>query len=142
MMIFLSQVNQLKIHVGMGADPGASIADNYAANVIPQAYSPLGHGHRTLTAGPLTTGIARRYPGTSAAQVAYKWLQQKGVSICMSSTSRAHFIEDIDMFSWTLSDPDMALLDAATAPGGDPAACYSRMHRGLRDMALNGTHLP
>lgn len=124
-------VNQLNYHVGMGADPSGMVTDDYNLQVVPQAYSPLGHGHRTLTSGPLTTGIATKY-GKSAAQVAYKWVAQHGVSVCMSSTSRAHFIDDIDLFSWTLADEDMAALDAAHSPGGSPASCYRSNGRGRR----------
>ena len=40
-------VNQLKYHVGMGADPGDFIADNYERGVVPQAYSPLNRAQHT-----------------------------------------------------------------------------------------------
>ena len=35
--------------------------------------------------------------------------------------SAKHLSEDIDIFSWSLSDEDMATLSAATSPSGSPS---------------------
>lgn len=61
--------------------------------------------------------VKPHYRGKSTAQLAYKWVIQHGVSICMSADDSDHrvtaeFQEDMDMFDWTISDRDMSTLDA------------------------------
>ena len=77
-------VNQLKYHVGMGADPGDFIADNYERGVVPQAYSPLNRAQHT-----------RNFPASasfdSSAQLSSR-VSQKGIGLtgrsCCADGSR------------------------------------------------------
>lgn len=124
--------NQLLFHVGMGSDPSQMIAENTKRGVAVQAYSPLARGSSVLLHGTDTTNIAIAH-GKSAAQVSYKWVLQHNVSLCLSSTSKAHFIEDLGLFDFTLSAAEMATLDALSSPGGDPySSCRSTMPSGSR----------
>lgn len=125
-------VNQLKYHIGMGADPHDMIADNYARGIIPQAYSPLAHG--SLASSADIDAVKPHYRGKSTAQIAYKWVLQHDVSVCMSADDSDHrvtqeFQEDMDMFDWTISDADMSTLDAVGPARprfpDTPASCYS-----------------
>jgi diketogulonate reductase-like aldo/keto reductase len=47
------------------------------------------------------------------------------VAVCLSTTSAAHFADDIALFDFTLDAKSMKQIDALTDPGGSPAACYS-----------------
>lgn len=49
--------------------------------------------------------------GKTAHQVALRWIVQKGAGFAVQSKSRAHFQEDLDVFTWGLTDDEMAYLD-------------------------------
>lgn len=83
------------------------IADNRALGVIVQAYSPLGTGK--LVAQPLLHAIGQAH-NKSAAQVALKWILQKGGAVNVASTSLLHLMEDTQLFDFTLSEKEMSEL--------------------------------
>ena len=116
-------VNQVKMHVGMGTDPGGIRAHSAKLGAVVQAYSPLGAGTtgspRTpeLISGELVTSIGAKY-GKTGPQVSLRWLVQNGVPVAQESTNAGHLAKNLDIFDWSLSDADMAALDAATQPAG------------------------
>jgi 2,5-diketo-D-gluconate reductase B len=55
--------------------------------------------------------------GKSAAQVALRWIMQKGVSINTMSTKRANIEANFNIVDFELSDEDMARIDALTQTG-------------------------
>lgn len=72
------------------------------------AYCPLGKGR---VPGDRTLGqIGERY-GKSAAQVALRWLLQKGAIVIPKSGSREHLQSNMDLVGWELSDQDMKEID-------------------------------
>jgi len=114
-------INQVQLHVGMGPDPQGIISTNQARGIVTQAWSPLGsggHGSDDILYGNLTTAIAAAH-NVSTAQVALKYLVQKGAAVATKSSSAEHLAEDIDMFSWELTDAEMSQLDADSAASGD-----------------------
>lgn len=60
--------------------------------------------------------IAAGY-GKSAAQIVLRWILQKGVSINTMSTKRANIEANFDIMNFTLSNIDMARIDAITQTG-------------------------
>lgn len=63
---------------------------------------------------PLFDEIGARY-GKSAAQVALRWILQKGVSINTMSTQRRNIEANFDVMDFTLSSIDMHRIDALSA---------------------------
>ena len=117
-------VNQFEYHVGMGADPIGLRSYCQSKGIVAQAYSPLGPTFNAsakdiLIAGGLTTGIGKMHNKTGA-QVALKWVLQRGVPIVTRSESFSNLESDLDLFSWQLSDAELAALDAATEPAAKP----------------------
>ena len=55
--------------------------------------------------------------GKGAAQVVLRWILQKGVSINTMSTKRANIEANFDVMGFTLSNVDMARIDAMTKTG-------------------------
>lgn len=116
-------VNQVKYHVGIdGSDPGGIKAYCDAKGIKLQAYSPLGGGGKAhsseLITGELVSKIAKRHQGRSGAAIALRWVVQNGVPLSTKSGSLAHLREAIEMFDFTLSPADMALLnDFKITPG-------------------------
>lgn len=118
-------VNQVQYHVGMGADPQGLRSYMEAQGIVFEAYSPLGSGSQELIAGDLTSGIAAKYNKTSA-QVALRWIAQRGVPLACKAHNPTYLAEDADIFSWSLADDDMAALDAAAKPKGKPCLFCSK----------------
>jgi diketogulonate reductase-like aldo/keto reductase len=84
-------------------------------SIAPEAYSPLGTGrhlsHKTVRA------VARRADRTPA-QVLLRWCLQRGIPVIPKSTHRERIAENAQIFDFTLSDADMAELDALDQTGG------------------------
>jgi diketogulonate reductase-like aldo/keto reductase len=84
-----------------------------------EAYSPLGTGrhlrHRTVQE------IADRL-GRTPAQVLLRWCLQKGTVVIPKSTRRERLEENSRIFDFSLSDEDVAALDALDTTGGTDKA--------------------
>jgi len=113
-------VNQVMWHVGMGTDPIALRSYCAAKNITLQAYSPLGDGTSELVSGALVSGIGSRH-NKSGAQVSLRWVAQHGVPLSTKAKAEKYLAEDLDIFDWSLSDSELARLDAATTPAGKPS---------------------
>merc|ERR1712217_701909 len=73
-----------------------------------EAYSPL---YRHGSPDDKVREVAAAH-GVSVFQVALKWILQHGWVITFQSTSQAHQESDADIFSFTLSNAEMDLLDS------------------------------
>ncbi len=88
-------------------------------DVVLEAYSPLGTG-RHLTNRRVTEIAARA--GRTPAQVLLRWCLQHGVPVIPKSTHRERISENARIFDFTLSDEDMAALDALDQTHGTERA--------------------
>jgi diketogulonate reductase-like aldo/keto reductase len=77
--------------------------------VVLEAYSPLGTGRHL--SHPTVTRIAQR-AGRTPAQVLLRWCLQRDIPVIAKSTHRERIEENAQIFDFTLSDEDMAALDA------------------------------
>lgn len=109
-------VNQIQMHVGMGADPGGLLSYCSSRQIVVQAYEPLAGGEIVTDALCKSVGAAHN---RSAAQVGLRWVLQRAPSLAVRAGSEAHLLEDLDAWSWALSGEDVARLDAATQPKGE-----------------------
>jgi diketogulonate reductase-like aldo/keto reductase len=81
------------------------------------AYSPLGQGGRLLQSKALA-GVAKRHNATPA-QIAIAWTMRHGNVISIpKATDLAHARENAAAGAITLSDEDLATIDAAHPPPG------------------------
>jgi diketogulonate reductase-like aldo/keto reductase len=109
----------------MGPDPAGIVSYCEKHNIVVQAYSPLGNGE--LISDPQLSAIGSSItPAKSGAQVALKYVVQSGHAVCTKADNPEYLAEDIDVFSWNITKPDLAKLTAATTPKGSPSwACSS-----------------
>ncbi len=84
-----------------------------------EAYSPLGTG-RHLSSGKVAH-LAERL-GRTPAQVLIRWCLQRDTIVIPKSTHRERIEENAQVFDFTLSDEDMAELDALDQTGGTDRA--------------------
>lgn len=118
-------VNQVQFHVGMGPDPGGLISYSNKMGVTTQAYSPLGNGTPELITGNLTTAIGKTH-GKSGVQVALRYIVQSRIPLVAKSSNVKHLADDIDIFSWELTDDEMTTLHAASSPAAKPSFLCSK----------------
>ncbi|MGA9113844.1 MAG: aldo/keto reductase [Candidatus Dormiibacterota bacterium] len=88
-----------------------------------EAYSPLGTGRHL---GNATVRKMAEQLGRSPAPVLLRWCVQRGIPVIPKSTHRERIAENADIFSFQLSDPQMAELDALDETGGTDRALEHR----------------
>jgi diketogulonate reductase-like aldo/keto reductase len=84
-----------------------------------EAYSPLGTGRHL--GDERVAEIAQRV-GRTSAQVLIRWCLQRDTIVLPKSTHRERIEENGDVFDFSLSDEDMAALDALDSTGGTDEA--------------------
>ena len=90
------------------------------------AWGPLGgQGAEGIVKSKLLAGIGAKY-GKTAAQVALRWLTQRGIVAIPKSTHKERMAQNFDIFDFTLNADDMAQIaalnqqDAGFVNFGDP----------------------
>lgn len=82
--------------------------------IVLEAWSPLGDPARStgksIFNDPTIKAIADNHK-VSAAQVALRWIVQKGHTFTFLSSNKEHQANDADVFSFTLDDDEVAKLD-------------------------------
>ncbi len=114
-------VNQIQLHLGMGADPQHFVSTNVARGIQVQAWSPLGsggHGSSEILHGNLTSQIGSSH-GVLPAQVALKWLTTKGAAVVTKSSNPDHLRQDLDLFGFDFTQDEEGMLDGASFASAD-----------------------
>jgi len=84
-----------------------------------EAYSPLGTGRHL--SDETVSRVAQR-AGRTPAQILLRWCVQRELPMIAKSTHRERIEENAQIFDFTLSDEDMAQLDALDETGGTDRA--------------------
>ena len=84
-----------------------------------EAYSPLGTGRHL---GDRVVGEIAARLGRTPAQVLVRWCVQRNLVVLPKSTHRQRIEQNAQIFDFTLSDADMATLDALDRTGGTDRA--------------------
>jgi len=106
--------------------------------VLPEAYSSLGTGH--YLSNLTVTRVAHRADRTPA-QVLLRWCLQHDLVVIPKSTHRERISENAQIFDFTLSDEDMAELDALDETKGTDRAFERSWPETLRHAAARGRRL-
>lgn len=80
----------------------------HARNIVMTAHRPLAVGN---LAGDAVLGEIGENHGKTAAQVALRWLVQQDIITIPKSGSVPHLRENLDVFSWELTETEMQTLD-------------------------------
>ncbi|MDT0416783.1 aldo/keto reductase [Streptomyces sp. DSM 41982] len=100
-------LNQVELHPGL--QQRELRATHAALGIATEAWSPLAQG-ALLKEDALTT-LAERHD-RSPAQIVLRWHLQSGNIVIPKSVTPARIRENLDVFGFTLSDEDMAAVDA------------------------------
>lgn len=108
-------VNQVETHVFDQQIAAQKYMQEFGTHIM--AWAPLAEGRNGFFTNPVLERIGKKY-GKSVAQVALRWLLQRGVIIIPKSTHIERMQQNIDIFDFELSAEDMteiAALDTATS---------------------------
>lgn len=112
-------VNQIELHPYF---PQTELRALHAEHgIATEAWSPLGQG--TVLSDPTITRLADRY-GVTPAQLVLRWHLQLGNIVIPKSANPTRIRQNRDIFSFALSDEDVAAitaLDTGRRIGADPA---------------------
>mmetsp|Transcript_33273 Transcript_33273/g.54973 ORF Transcript_33273/g.54973 Transcript_33273/m.54973 type:complete len:343 (-) Transcript_33273:382-1410(-) len=101
---------------GEGDRTQATVAKTQALNVTIVAYGPLGQttgqSVKGVITNPIVTSIAEAH-GKSGAQVALRYLVQRGINVVTGGHNPKHFAEDIAVLDFQLTEEEMSRLAAA-----------------------------
>ena len=98
-------VNQVETHVFDQQTAAQRIMEEFGTRVM--AWAPLAEGRNGFFTNPVLEAIGRKY-GKSVAQVALRWLVQRGVIIIPKSVHVERMEQNLDLFDFSLTDEDMA----------------------------------
>lgn len=98
-------VNQVETHVFDQQIEAQKYMEEYGCQIM--SWGPLAEGRNNFFTNPVLEEIGKKY-GKSVAQVALRWLTQRGVIIIPKSVHIERMEQNLDIFDFTLSDVDMA----------------------------------
>lgn len=97
-------VNQVETHVFDQQVQPQKYMEEYGCRMM--AWAPLAEGRNNFFTNLVLEAIGKKY-GKSVAQVALRWLVQRGVIIIPKSVHVERMEQNIDIFDFALSDEDM-----------------------------------
>ena len=108
-MEIVPAVNQVETHVFDQQREPQRIMEEFGTRIM--SWGPLAEGRNGFFTNPVLAEIGSKY-GKSVAQVALRWLIQRGVIIIPKSTHVERMRQNLDIFDFALSDEDMAAIAA------------------------------
>lgn len=90
------------------------VAIHREKGIVTGAWRPLGCGNAML-ADPVISSVAQRH-GRTTAQVILRWLTQQGFVATPKSSNPTRMAQNLDIFDFTLSADEMALLGTLDRP--------------------------
>ncbi|MBD5280294.1 MAG: aldo/keto reductase [Bacteroides sp.] len=98
-------VNQVETHVFDQQIEAQKIMQEYGCQIM--SWGPLAEGRNNFFTNPVLEAIGKKY-GKSVAQVALRWLTQRGVIIIPKSVHVERMEQNLNIFDFTISEEDMA----------------------------------
>ena len=98
-------VNQVETHVFDQQIEAQKIMQEYGCQIM--SWGPLAEGRNNFFTNPVLEAIGKKY-GKSVAQVALRWLTQRGVIIIPKSVHVERMEQNLNILDFTLNDEDMA----------------------------------
>lgn len=99
--------NQVEFHPLL--DQSVLLAASAETGIPLSSYCSVARGE--VLKNPLLAGLAENY-GVTAAQIALRWILQKGVSVNTMSTNPENIRSNYEVMDFTLSNVDMEKIDA------------------------------
>lgn len=98
-------INQVETHVFDQQTEAQKIMEEFGTQIM--SWGPLAEGRNNLFSNETLTKIGNSH-GKSVAQIALRWLIQRGVIIIPKSVHIEHMEQNLDIFNFELTDEEMA----------------------------------
>ena len=98
-------VNQLETHVFQQQVKAHEIMLKYG--VQHESWGPLAEGRNNIFSNEILASIGEKH-GKSVAQVALRFLIQKGIVVIPKTTHRERMVQNLDVFNFRLTDGELA----------------------------------
>lgn len=102
-------VNQVETHVFNQQIEAQKIMERYGTRIM--SWGPFAEGRNNLFTNPVLVSIGEKY-GKSSAQVALRYLIQRGVIVIPKSVRIERMRQNMEVFDFALADDDMAAIAA------------------------------
>lgn len=102
-------VNQIETHVFQQQKTARSYLKKYGCQA--ESWGPFAEGRKDMFTNPVLMEIGKKY-GKTAAQTALRFLMQSDVVIIPKTVHRARMEENFNIFDFSLTDADMAAIEA------------------------------
>lgn len=103
------QVNQVETHPFNQQTEAKKYMDKYGVQI--EAWAPFGEGRGDMFLNPVIAEIGTKY-GKTVAQTILRWHIQRGVVVIPKSTHKERMAENFNVFDFSLTDVDMAAINA------------------------------
>lgn len=100
-------VNQVETHVFDQQTEAQKYMEEYGCQIM--SWGPLAEGRNNFFSNPVLESIGYKY-GKTVAQIALRWLVQRGVIIIPKSVHVERMEQNLNILDFTLSDEDMAAI--------------------------------
>ena len=97
-------INQIESHVFFHQNEAQN--DLKKKGIQMEAWSPLAGGRSDIFNNPVLAAIGKKY-NKSNAQVALRWIIQRGIATVPRTPNKAHMLENLSIFDFKLSDDDL-----------------------------------
>ena len=102
-------VNQVETHVFNQQIEAQKIMERYGTRIM--SWGPFAEGRNNLFTNPVLVNIGEKY-GKSSAQVALRYLIQRGVIVIPKSVHSERMRQNMEVFDFALADDDMTAIAA------------------------------
>ncbi len=103
----MPSINQIEFHPHLQSPELVAYCD--ARGIVVEAWSPLKHGQ---IVDDLELKTIADTHGVSVAQVALRWMLQRGIVTIPKSVTPARIAQNADLYGFALSDGEVAAIDA------------------------------
>lgn len=100
-------INQVEAHVHFQKWQLHELLNQH--NTTMQAWSPLGQGISNILKEPILISIGKKY-NKSPAQIALRFLTQRGISVIPKSNKESRLIENKNIFDFQLTDEEIKMI--------------------------------
>ena len=100
-------VNQVETHVFNQQITAQEYMEKYGCRIM--SWGPFAEGKNDFFNNETLAEIGRKY-GKSVAQVALRYLLQRGVALIPKSTHKERMKQNMDIFNFSLTEEDMAII--------------------------------
>lgn len=98
-------VNQVETHVFCQQTEAAAVMKKYGVQI--ESWGPLAEGRNDFFHNETLANLGANY-GKSVAQVALRYLIQRGIAVIPKSTHKERMAENFDIFDFSLNEQEMA----------------------------------